>query len=231
MAGWGQIRQYASRGFHDYDALYVRLDKRLSNRHQYGISYTLAKETNTGGTGEWRSFLDPNQEVGPGDQDRRHTLVVSGAVLLPFDITLGGVWNYRTSRPFSALAGRDLDANGRNQDYVPGTSRAVFNRGNNEANLALVNAWRASQRLGPISLSQLVTDEYQTLDARISKAFVLASGQRIELVAQVFNLFGTNNLGGSGTSNYQQNSRSSAFGTISSVRPRQQGELAVRIRF
>ena len=73
--------------------------------------------------------------------DRRHTLVASGAVVLPFDITFGGVWTLRSGRPFTASAGVDLDGN-RNNDYVTGTKKGDGNRMDMAEFLGLINTFR-----------------------------------------------------------------------------------------
>jgi hypothetical protein len=225
---WGNINQYRSTGDSDYKAMYVRLDKRYSNRYQYLVSYTLAKETDLGsGQTTIVDFYNPEYDNGYGTQDRRHTIVASGAIQLPWDVTLGGVWNYRSSRPFGARAGVDLNRDGAVTDYVPGTTRNVFNRGDDAKYLALVNTWRAANGRGPIQESQLMTDEFQRFDVRVSKALNLAGGRRAELIAQVFNLFGTDSFG-VGAAPWQMNALSNAFGTIGTVYPRQQGEVAVR---
>ena len=92
-----------------------------------------------------------NYDEGPNNSDRLHTLVASGSFLLPADVTIGGVFSYRSTMPFSAIAGVDINGDGNVTDYVPGTARNVFNRGNDAAMLAAVNAWRAVNNLGPIS--------------------------------------------------------------------------------
>jgi hypothetical protein len=229
IAGWGNIVQLQSAGFHDYRAMLVRFDKRLANRHQYMLSYTLAKETNQGPTGTISDFYHPELDRGPGSGDRRHMFVASGSVLLPFDVSLGGVWTLRSTMPFSARAGRDLNADGAaNSDYVPGTTRNQGNRGNNDTFLAAVNAWRAQNGRAPIPASQLATNEYNRFDVRASK-FVTFGSRRVEFIAQVLNLFGRDNLGIAGT--WQENALSDAFGRILEVQPRQQAELAVRFTF
>lgn len=229
VAGWGNIVQLRSAGFHEYRAMFVRLDKRMSNRHQYMLSYTLAKETNQGPTGTITDFYNPALDRGPGSGDRRHSFVASGSVLFPFDINVGGVWTLRSTMPFSARAGRDLNADGAaGSDYVPGTTRNQGNRGDNEAFLAAVNAWRTQNGRAPIAASQLATNEYNRFDVRASKSLTVG-GQRLEFIAQVFNLFGTDNLGIAGT--WQENALSDAFGRILEVQPRQQAELAVRFTF
>ena len=229
IAGWGNIVQLRSAGFHDYRAMLVRLDKRFANRHQYLLSYTLAKETNEGPTGTITDFYNPGLDRGPGSGDRRHSFVASGSVVLPYEISLGGVWTLRSTMPFSARAGLDLNADGAaGTDYVPGTARNQGNRGNNDTFLAAVNAWRAQNGRAPIPGSQLDTNGYNRFDLRASKAVELGM-RRVEFIAQVFNLFGTDNLGIAGT--WQENALSNSFGRILEVQPRQQAELAVRFTF
>lgn len=239
IAGWGHITELGSIGFHDYRAMYVRLDKRFANRHQYMLSYTLAKETNSGPTGVAGAVLtdlyNPDIDRGPGNGDRRHGFVASGSVVLPFDVNVGGVWTLRSTMPLSARAGRDLNADGvAGTDYVPGTKRNQGNRGDNEAFLAAVNAWRVQNGRAPIPASQIATNDYNRFDIRVSKALTMGT-RRVELIAQVFNLFGRDNWGvgltGATQSPYQENALSNAFGRILAVQPRQQAELAIRVTF
>jgi hypothetical protein len=226
---WGRILQYRAGGEHDYRALYLRLDKRLSDRHQYLISYSLADEqSQIAGGGTVTDFYRPELDRGPGDQERRHTLVASGAVQLPYDVVLGAVWSLRSSRPFSAFAGRDLNNDGAaGTDYVPGTTRNMGNRGNNDEFLGLVNAWRTQNGRAPIPADQLATDSFNRFDVKVSKAISLAGNRRIELVAQVINLFGTDSYG-IGATPWTQNVLSDSFGRINTVQPRQQAELGVK---
>jgi len=239
IAGWGHITELGSIGFHDYRAMYVRLDKRFADRHQYMLSYTLAKEENSGPTGVagavLADFYNPDLDIGPGNGDRRHGFVASGSIVLPYDLNLGGVWTLRSTMPLSARAGRDLNADGvTGTDYVPGTRRNQGNRGDNDAFLAAVNAWRAQNGRAPIAASQIATNDYNRFDVRVSKALTLGA-RRVEFIAQVFNLFGRDNWGvgltGATQSPYQENALSDAFGRILAVQPRQQAELAVRFTF
>jgi hypothetical protein len=231
---WGVIQERASTGEHEYRSLFVRLDKRFANRHQYLLSYTLSKQDNNDPTGVRADFYNPGLDWGPGAADRRHNFVASGSMLLPYDVTLGAVWTLRSTMPFTARAGRDLNRDGNNSataggDYVPGTTRNMGNR-DNARMLEAVNAWRAENRLAPIPASQLDTNEFNRFDIRASKAIGLGGGRQIELIAQVFNVFGSDNLGGIGIG-WTQNALSNSFGRISSALPRQEAELAVRFRF
>jgi len=92
-----------------------------------------------------------------------------------------------------------------------------------------VNAYRAANGLAPVTLINNSND-YNRFDIRASKAISLAGRRRVELIGQVFNLFGRTNLGGIGSS-FNTNARSSTFGQLSTAQPRQQGEVAVRFTF
>jgi hypothetical protein len=145
-------------------------------------------------------------------------------VLLPADITLGAVWVIRSTMPFSAIAGVDLNGDAIVSDYVPGTSRAAFNRGDNERLIGLVNTWRATRGLSPLPVSQINTNEYNSVDMRVSKSLAVAGLGRAELIAQVFNVLGRDNLQAA----WQTNALSDAFGRIQQALNRQQAEVAIR---
>jgi hypothetical protein len=139
------------------------------------------------------------------------------------------VWTLRSSMPFSARAGRDLNNDGAaNTDYVPGTTRNIGNR-DTDAMLTAVNAWRALNARAPITEANLDTNDYNRFDIRASKAFAFG-GQRLEIIGQVFNLFGRDNRGEI-EQGWQENALSDSFGRILTVQARQQAELAVRFTF
>ncbi len=229
---WGRIVQTQTIGEGKYRAFMVRLDRRYTNRYAYLLSYTLAKHDNNLATGlsttsPLTDFYNPGLDRGPAGADRRHSFVASGSVLLPYDFTLGAVWTFRSSMPFSAIAGLDLNGDGSITDYVPGTSKNIGNR-DNARMLELVNAWRATNGKGAISADQIENNRYSSLDARVSKAIRLGGSRRVELIAQVFNLLGTDNpLTPSGS--WVTSALSDSFGRIPTVQNRQQGEVAVRL--
>jgi len=228
---WGRINQVQSIGWQKYRALLVRLEKRFSQRYQYTLSYTLQKVTDNSfgatSTGTITDFYNPGFDAGYGNADRRHALVASGAYLIPGDVTLGMVWTLRSTAPFSARAGVDLNGDGANTDYVPGTHKG---QGNRDLDIGLVNAWRATRGLGPINAAQISKNDYNRVDARVSKAFTLGGKRRIEGIFQIFNLFGRDNLGGIGSS-FQSNALSDTFGQLLTAQNRQQAEIALRMTF
>jgi len=242
-------------GNYEYKALAIRLDKRYSSHYQFTTSYTLAKQRdNYNGSGSFTDVYYPNEDHGAAAADRRNSLVLSGSTNLPYKVTVGSIYTLRSALPFSAITGSDNNGDGNTTDYVPGTTKNLHNRANL---LREVNAWRATQTtsvtiagvkttvpLGAIAASQLQSNFYNQLDLHINKNINFGKDYSIQLIGQLFNVLGTDNFGGVGSS--QQTiasglsaksqyaayaSSTSSFGTISSALPRQQGELAVRFVF
>jgi hypothetical protein len=123
----------------------------------------------------------------------------------------------------------DLNGDGSNTDYVPGTTKNMGNR-DNSAMLAAVNAYRATLNLPAIPASQIDQNTFARFDMRVSKAVQLGGGRKVEVIGQVFNLLGRTNLGGVGGS-FVTSARSADFGRVLSAQPKQQGEVALRLTF
>ena len=231
LAQFGRVLQTQSIGWANYKALLMRLEKRFDRHYMYTVSYTLAS---TEGNVSSSSFLSTvtdaahiDYDNGPNNSDRRHALVASGSVMLPLEINLGAVFAARSTMPFSAVAGQDLNGDANITDYVPGTTRNVFNRGGEAAALAAVNAYRASRNLAAIPESQISTNEFYGVDLRASKSVRISATQRVELIAQVFNLLNRTNL----LATWTTNALSSSFASITSAANKRQAELAVRFVF
>lgn len=220
---WGQITMTKTIGNYDYKAFLVRLEKRLSNHYQYQVAYTLSKQDTDFG---WTDAYVHSQDVGPSSSDRRHQLVMSSGLQLPADVVAGVIFSYRTPTPFTPTAGIDLNNDGSTNDAVPGTHRGMGNR-DNAAMVAAVNAYRASRGLEPITEAQIDDNRLKRVDLRVTKGFSVGSSRKIEVVGQVFNLFGSDNLGGIGSSQVGSGIAPN-FGQIPSAQPRQQGEVAIR---
>jgi hypothetical protein len=231
MTQFQRVNQYQSAGWLDYKALLVRLEKRLESRYMYMLSYTLGDSFGNlpGGatTFTMTQAEAPSLDEGPMSSDRRHTVVASGSVMLPLDVMFSGVYTYRSTMPFSATAGVDINGDGNITDYVPGTTRSAFNRGDNDRLMGLVNAWRASRALPPLSIDQIDSNEYGSLDVRVSKSIRVQGRHTLELMAQVFNLTGRDNL----RETFGSNALSNAFGRVTQALNRQQAELVIRYAF
>jgi Carboxypeptidase regulatory-like domain len=228
---FGRVLQTQSIGWADYKALLLRLEKRFERNYMYTVSYTLASTEGNVSSSSFLSTVTDSAHIdydeGPNNSDRRHALVASGSVLLPFEINLGAVFTARSTMPFSAIAGVDLNGDANITDYVAATTRNQFNRSSQSAALAAVNAYRATRNLAAIPESQISTNEFYGMDLRASKSIRLTASQRVELVAQVFNLLNRTNL----TATWTTNALSPAFGSITSAANKRQAELAVRFVF
>ena len=113
---WGRIVQVSPIGDTKYRALFVRVDKPFVNRLQYTVALTLVK-----GDDNLTSinYFNRAADWGPSNTDRRQTLVVSGSVMVPWSLMVGGVWTLRSAMPFSAVAATDLNNDGSITDLVP----------------------------------------------------------------------------------------------------------------
>ena len=208
----------------DYRALFVRVDRPFTRGVQTTVSYTLAKSTDNGTT--IIDFYNPDLNFGPSNTERRHTIVASGSVMLPAAVMVGGVWTMRSAMPFSATAGRDLNNDGAVTDLVPGTTR---NSGNRNMDLEAVNVWRAANGLKAVTSADIDSNRYSSIDLRASRAFRLQGNRKVEIIGQVFNLLGTDNLIASGgVGSYVSNALSDSFGKILTSGNRQQAEIALR---
>jgi hypothetical protein len=230
LPAWGRILYRAPVSQYKYRALYVRAEKRLAHRYQFLVSYTLSSNRDDNPQAQVTSPSNYTLDWGPSNVDRRHTLAASGSVDLPWRFVFGAIWQLRSSLPFSALS-NTLDVDGIRQ-YVPGTTR---NQGDRDLNLAAVNAYRATLNLPAISASQIDSSRFNSFDVRLARAIILKGEQRVELIGQVFNLFGTTNLASSSgqvsTGGNLTNATSASFGRIQGALNLQQAELAVRIVF
>ncbi len=109
-----------------YKAIYAKLEKRYSQNYQYTLSYTFTDADDNAPMAQLPRpvrFFDINW--GPSNGERRHAIVASGSILLPWDINVGALWSYRTQLPWSAGAGRDLNGDGFTSDLVPGTTQKL----------------------------------------------------------------------------------------------------------
>ncbi len=233
----GMISQHAPSTQSEYKALYLKLDKRFSNRYMYTASYALSSGIDNNPHAAPVDYTNQQADYGPSSIDTRHAIVLSGSVLLPGKIMLGGIYTFRSSLPFSAIsATTNADSTAQ---YVPGTTRDQGNRG---ISFDAINAYRVlyvktynqahplpQQQLAPlptVSGSSIQSTKYQDFDIRISKYFFEHDTRKLEIVGQAFNLFGNTNYTSIITNGYV-----GTFGTASAAGTAQIGELAARYTF
>src|SRR6185295_15776867 len=136
------VLQYTSFGESWYRALTVSLSKRFSQRSQVLVSYTLSKAEDTStdfqgasvvqDQGRGRNPADPFglplgfdalAEKGPATHDQRHRFVLSGVARLPLDFQLSTIVTAASGRPYTPLAGADLNGAGNGGGAPPDRAR------------------------------------------------------------------------------------------------------------
>lgn len=151
-----------------------------------------------------RQFLP--EEFGPTRNDERHRVVVSGVFDLPGGFQLAPIMQYATARPYSLVAGFDLDGDGRSDvDRLCASAdpAAVFAVRGNLAAIRALNPLGCrqvdvnSQRSGFIvSGGQVkkISGRYFNTDLRISRPFRLGEHANLNAFINFYNLFNTKNL-------------------------------------
>ena len=110
---------------------------------------------------------------------------ISGIVRAPWDISVAPIFYYRSAFPVHTFEGVDLNADGTINDRtalqyrytgIGDDNRATFEEG---GTCATVNC---SRRAG-----------FSQLNLRVSRAFPIGHGMRVEAIGEVFNLFNAKN--------------------------------------
>ncbi len=223
-----------------YKALLLKLEKRMSSHYQALVSYTLSKADDNSFTPALSDHYGYAKVKRPGAADRRHRLVASGIVELPYGMQLSAIGDFRSSLPFGPVtSGLDLnndtlfDTVAPNSDLPPGV---IPRSGCRSLNLDSINAFRTARNLTPVS--QVDCPGFANVDLRFSK-FLRFGSSRAELIAQLFNIFNranfntpSNNIG----SGNDATTGRPLFGTVTSLLPNinapsRQAEFAVRFQF
>jgi hypothetical protein len=138
------------------------------------------------------------QQYGYNPTDTPHNLSVAASTTLPWKMQLSGVFRAISGTPFSVSAGIDLDGDLNAQGDRPAGLPPTVGRGDVAGQLALINAFRATRNLGPVSADLLKPDPIVDLDARLTKVIPLGT-RRFEVFLEAYNLTNYVTLtGGSG---------------------------------
>jgi hypothetical protein len=180
-----------------YDALQAQLRRRFKGT-TWQVSYTFAKAISDG-TNDNASFnTDPfntfgNDDRGLDENDRRQSLSVSAIAPLPWRIQLATIVSLRSGNPWDITAGVDLDRDGNNQDRPAGLAKNSGGRAS-EANLDIINGFRQSRNLAPITMDQLTrTSADKVVDLRATKQFQIAPRARVDVFLEAYNLLNSVN--------------------------------------
>ncbi len=222
---FGRVSQLQAVGNSTYRALFVKLDKRLSNHWSALLSYTLADARDQPVANDLASVYGFAREDGYSLADRRHVLRASGTLQLPYNMQLSAILDLRSSQPFNPATTVDINKDGFAIDVPNGVG---FRSGCRDMDLSAVNAYRATFGLSPVA--SVACPGYQDIDLRFSKSFPF-QGHRVELIAQLFNLTDHTNFAPA-----VSNPLSATFGQVNQIlsyinAPSRQAEVAVRFQF
>lgn len=199
----------------NYDAVVLSVDRAFNGRYQAQASYTYASGTDNllnpnlatgvgmqGGGSVPTDNLDLEADRGNSDLVVPHTVVVSGLLALPWQVSVSGLFRGTSGTFFSATSDRpvDVDYDGVRSSRAIGTVRNQFT--------------------GPKSLN---------LDMRIEKRFTLGRASVSGLV-EFFNLLNASNPQLVDTV-YTAGAPGVAFGSTRIPLPGREAQLGLRLRF
>ncbi|MEP6924735.1 MAG: TonB-dependent receptor, partial [Pyrinomonadaceae bacterium] len=198
-----------------YDGLLLSVEKRLSNQFSFRAAYTLSKSLNYANDDQIpfsNGPLDPNNlrlEFGPTPNDQRHRFTFAGTVEMPFGFRLSPILTVASGVPTDILL---PDASSR----LPNLQRNAGGRIIKDAAelnqfISQLNAGGFRFNGAPLALAPAnarFTDNFSSLDLRISKVFTFKERFRLEPVVEIFNVFNTTNILGNSNTNY------SGFGNV-----------------
>ena len=190
------VLQYTSFGETWYRGLTLSLSRRFTGTHQFLASYTLSKaednstdfqaafipEQNGFGrdvrdpTGLPLGF-DPARERGAATHDQRHRLVVSGVYQFPLGVQASSIVTAGSGRPFTPLAGADLNGDGDGGAFP--SDRARRNPADPDSSVARNSAAMPAQVF---------------VDIRVSKRFAVRGRTSMVALVEVFNLLNRSNF-------------------------------------
>lgn len=232
---FGRVSWWQSTADNKYDALLLKIEKRMSHHYQFLVSYTLAKANDNNfinWLGDRYGFYKIER---PGVADRRHRLVTSGIVSLPYLMQMSVIADFRSSLPFNPISSVDINRDGYTGNDLPGGVMPFS--GCRDLNLDAVNTFRTGRGLTPVSTVDC--PGFANVDVRFSKFFQIGRDHRVEFIAQLFNILNRANFNTPSNNVGSGNDPSTGrplFGTSTSLlsninAPSRQAEFAVRFQF
>jgi outer membrane receptor protein involved in Fe transport len=188
VAGYMNNNRYSPAGSSNYHGLHVTYLQRPSDWSSVRVAYALSKSMNNLGEAFFSSPTDPGnvmKDWGRSDNDQRHRLVVSASVNTPatpgttawerisHGFLASTMLQYYSSLPFNIVSG---------VNSLQGTAGRPFADGTiSTANFDVRTAGFIPRNAGTGS-------DFVSLGVRVSRAFPLPGGGRIEGLVEAFNL-------------------------------------------
>ncbi len=210
---FGNITYLVDDGNSSFNALLVKLDKKLSHGLSFLASYTYGKSIDEGsGTasgsdasgGVQNSYNRFSGQRGLSDFDVRHRLVLSPIWNLPFGLAnkslsdkiiggwqLSGIFQFQTGRPFTANESGNISLTGQSSDRPNVVAGCNENAGPKTVtdwfNLACFTL-PASGTFGDVGRNTLTAPGLVTLDFAIARVFTVTERIHLQFRGEAFNL-------------------------------------------
>lgn len=197
-----------------YDGLLLSFEKRFADRYGFRASYTLSKAFNYANDDQIpfsNGPVDPTNlqlEYGPTPNDQRHRFTFAGSLDLPAGFRLAPILTLASGVPLDILLPDAstrvplLQRNAGGRLFKTGADLNNFLRGVNAAG-------GVNGQLLPLAPDDArFSDNFSSLDLRLSKVFSFGENVRLEPLVEVFNLFNVTNVLGVSNVNY------SGFGNV-----------------
>ncbi|MBI4888397.1 MAG: TonB-dependent receptor [Acidobacteria bacterium] len=189
------FRTALSKGRSRYDALVLAARRRLSSGWDGNVSYTLAKATSDVGTAYDEIVQNLVQDVthpfadvqhGPSTRtDARHRVTLSAIVEAPWGLRVSPIFMYRSALPTHSFEGIDVNRDANVNDK---TAKAYRYTGLNDDGSA---AYEEHGACTTVNCSRRAP--FSQLNLRVSRAFPVWRGMRVDAIGEVFNLFNATN--------------------------------------
>ena len=173
-----------------YNALELQLRTRVRGTDNLQVSYAFSRSTLDGVTfySTFRGTERTPQQYGYNPTDTPHNLSVAASTSLPWKFQLSGVFRALSGGPLAVTSGVDLDGDLNTQGDRPAGLPPVVGRGDVDAQLALINAYRATRGQAAVDQRLLRPDPIFVLDLRITKAFPIGNRRRLEVFLEGYNV-------------------------------------------
>ena len=216
------ISTYTFIGKSRYHGLQVAVDKRFSHNYQFGVSYLLSKNDDTGSPPNKAFAID--EDYGVSGLDQRHRIVANWVSRLPLGLSFGGILTAGSGRPLNPTSG-GVDVNG---DGQAGGDRPICGIDPRFAPGCRALGIADGQR---VPRNAFRSDATVKLDFRLSRRFRVANVD-VDPSFEVFNVFNRRNYD---PLRYNRSLSSAAFGSpgrsdLLPYLPRQM-QLGVRMTF
>lgn len=186
-----QVYEYSTNNRSRSDTINFQLRKRMSHHVQFQATYTLAWNRAWGGFpmasyGGSGLAVTPSQQFAPGEYaptefDERSKLLISGIFELPHGFQISPIFQAASARPYSFLAGTDINGDG----------RSAIDRVCVGSTVTAPVLTPGCTMLPPMTLRG---KPFVQMDLRGTKTFRLGERARFNLYAEVYNLFNRSNF-------------------------------------